>query len=50
MPARWFPSASRTFSAATVTVNDSGSARRDVRMSTWTEVQPPIAASSSSVG
>jgi len=47
---RWLPSPSRTFSPSTVTSNESGSARREVRMSTSTAVQPPIAASSRSTG
>src|SRR6266568_2425615 len=48
--ARRLPASSRTFSASTLTSKESGSARREVRMSTSMDVQPPIAASSSSVG
>src|SRR5580693_131098 len=44
------PLSSLIFSAPAVTSKDSGSARRDVTMSTSTAVQPAIAASSSSTG
>ena len=48
MSVRRLPASSRTLSASTRISNFSGSARRDVRMSTSTAVQPPIAVSSRS--
>src|SRR5580704_6485934 len=50
MAARWLPPESRTLSAPTSTPNASGSARREVRMSTSIAVHPPSAARSSSEG
>src|SRR4029077_17458308 len=50
MSVRRLPASSRTLSASTRISNFSGSARRDVRMSISTAVQPPIAVSRRSTG